>query len=300
MTWDVIATRSVEFFTFEYAFATRALLASVLIGALCGLVGTFMVLRRMSLIGDAAGHATLPGVVGAFLVTGSKSMAPLLVGGLGSALLATWVVERVARGRRTRPDAAIAIGLAVFFGLGLVLLSVAQRSPTAAQAGLDGVLFGNAAAVTGPQLAMLAVISLALAAGVIALVRPLSLATFDPSFARAAGVPVDLVRAGVTLALTLAVVVSIHAVGVVLVAAMLITPPSTALLVTRRLPAALALSAGIGAGSGAAGAWVSFVFDGVSTGPAMVLVASAAFAIAWMGAADSPLRSFRRTAEVSS
>jgi len=300
MTGAILAERTLEFVTFEYAFAARALVASVLVGALCGLVGTFMVLRRMSLIGDAAGHATLPGVVGAFLVTGSKAMAPLLAGGLGTALLATWVVERVAGGRRTRPDAAIAVSLAVFFGLGLVLLSIAQRSPTAAQAGLNGILFGNAAGVTTPQLVTLSVIALTLAALVLALVRPLTVATFDPSFARAAGVPLHLVRAGVTLALTLAVVVSIHAVGVVLVAAMLITPPSTALLVTRRMPSALAVSAGIGAASGAVGAWISFVVDGVSTGPAMVLVASAAFALAWVFAADSPVRLPRRAARVTS
>jgi manganese/zinc/iron transport system permease protein len=277
---DKTLARALEFFSFQYDFAINALVASMLVGAVCAVVGAFLVLRGMSLLGDAAGHATLPGVCAAFVLVGAKEMGALLAGALVSAFGAALLVGVISRGPRTRPDAAIGVVLSVFFGIGIVMLSYIQNSPTAAQAGLESFLFGNAAAVSRQQLYVLGAVSLALIAAVGVFFRPLAVATFDPLFARSIGVPTRLVHFGLLGGLSLAVVVSIQAVGVVLVAAMLIIPPSTALFLTRKLPRVLIFGGLIGMVSGALGAFASYLWEGVATGPAMVLVAGIIFAAA--------------------
>lgn len=272
-----ILTRAAEFFSFQYSFQVNALVASMLVGAVCAVVGTFLVLRGMSLLGDAAGHATLPGVAAAFVIVGAKVMNVLLVGALISALIAALLVGAISRAPRTRPDAAIGVILSTFFGVGIVMLSYIQNDPTAAQAGLDSFLFGNAAGVSRPQVYLLAGVSAALITGVGVFFRPLAVATFDPIFARSIGVPTRLVHFGLLAALSVAVVVSIQAVGVVLVAAMLIIPPSAALFLSDKLPRVLVIAGIIGAVSGALGAFFSYLWEGVATGPAMVLVAGVIF-----------------------
>lgn len=275
-----ILQRAAEFFSFQYSFAVNALLASMLVGAVCAVVGAFLVLRGMSLLGDAAGHATLPGVALAFVLVGAKDMDALLIGALISAFGAAILVGAISRAPRTRPDAAIGVVLSVFFGIGIVMLSYIQNSPTAAQAGLDSFLFGNAAAVSRAQLYLIAAVTAILIAGVAIFFRPLAVATFDPTFARAIGVPTRAVHYGLLGALSLAVVVSIQAVGVVLVAAMLIIPASAALFVTDSLPRVLIIAGLIGVAAGALGAFFSFLWEGVATGPAMVLVAGFFFLLA--------------------
>lgn len=280
ISMSVLWERAIEFFSFRYAFAIDALIASILVGVVCGLIGTFMVLRGMSLIGDATGHATLPGVALAFLVIGSKSVGGLLIGALLSALAATLLIGVIGRGPRTRPDAAIGIVMSVFFGIGIVLLSYIQNSPTGAQSGLDGFLFGNAAGIARSQLYVLICVSLTLIALVGVFYRPLKLTIFDDGFARAIGIPTNLIQAGLLGALSVSVVLSIQAVGVVLVAAMLIIPPSTALFFSKRFGRVLFVSMAVGAVSGALGAFFSYLAEGVATGPAMVLVAATFFIVA--------------------
>ncbi len=273
--------RTSEFWSMQYEFVAWALASSVAVGLLCGLVGTFLVLRGMSLLGDATGHATLPGVCIGFLVAGGqKVMGWLLAGALLTGLLATWLVGFLSRRPRTRPDAAIGTVLSVFFGAGIVLLSYIQASPTGAQTGLNDFLFGNAAAVSPGH--ALGVMTLALVAviAVFSFRRVLSVAIFDRVFAESVGIPVSWVDYGLLGTLGLAVVASIQAVGVVLVSAMLIIPGATAILVTSRLGHSLTLSAVLGALSGVTGTWLSFVFEGVGTGPAMTLVAAFFFVMA--------------------
>jgi manganese transport system permease protein len=279
LPWGDWAARAHEFFTFRYAFARDALIASALVGALCGMVGPVLVLRRLSMLGDAAGHATLPGVAAAFLVVGVVSPAPLMAGALVAVALAGWLVSVLSRGARVRPDAAMGIVLSVAFGLGAVLLSVAERG-AAPHAGLADILLGNPAGVTTGQLGVLAACAGALLAGLVVGWRWLVLSTFDEGFARTSGVPVRAVQAAFIMALSAVVVVSVQAVGVVLVAAMLILPPSAALLLARRLGAVTILSTLIGAVCGALGALASYVQAGVATGPAMVLVGALIFALA--------------------
>lgn len=280
LEWRVAFERLVELGTWQYDFARDAMLGAMLVGALAGLVGPWLVLRRLSLLGDTVGHATLPGVAVAFLVTGTKSLFVLLGGGLASGLGAAWLVERLARGRRGRPDVALALVSSVAFGLGIVVLSYAQHAPSAAQAGLSTFLFGNAAAVTPEQLVVLATAFVLATALVLLFYRPLALVTFDPSQADALGMRPARVRAALVLAAAVVVVLSLQATGAVLVSAMLVIPASTALLVARRLPFVVLASVVVGAGAGLVGAATSFVLPGVGTGPAMVLVAGSAFLVA--------------------
>ncbi len=272
--------RAQEFFLFQYDFVAYALGASILVGVVCGLVGTFLVLRGFSLLGDATGHATLPGVAGAFLIMGYQHPAALLAGALASGGVGALTVGAFSRGPRVRPDAAIGIVLSVFFGVGIVMLAYIQRTGTGEQAGLEQFLWGNAAAITSGQLWVLAAIGLALCLAVALFFRPLSMMTFDENYARSVGINTAALEIGLLGALSVAVVISIQAVGVVLVAAMLIIPPCTGRYLARRLSTMAVWSMIAGAASGALGAFVSYLFEGVATGPAMVLVATAFFGLA--------------------
>ncbi len=275
------AGRVLEFFRFEYAFTINALAASIVVGLLCGVVGTFLVLRSLSLVGDATGHATLPGVcLGFFAAGGAKVMSVLLAGALLSGFLAAVLVGVLARGPRSRSDASIGVVLSLFFGLGIVMLSYIQSSPTGAQAGLNRFLYGNAAGVDLEQVLWLGALGVAVLGLIVVFWRWLVASSFDPVFARSIGVPVAAVHYGLLGALAVAVVISIQAVGVVLVSAMLIIPPSTALFLSKRVGWVAFLAGLLGMLAGACGAVASYVFEGVSTGPAMVLVAGALFVVA--------------------
>lgn len=274
-----VLERASEFVTLQYAFGARALIASVLVGALCGAVGVFLVLRRMALLGDAMGHATLPGVVAGFLVTQSKSLPLMYAGAMGAALLAALSIAKLNQTPRTRSDANVGLTLAGFFGLGVVLLSIAQATPSGAQAGLNAYFFGNAAAVSTAQLIALGLTTLFAFATLLAGFRALVVTTFDPTFAATIGFPRRFLEAAFLMVLAAVVVVSIQTVGVVMVAAMLIIPAQAA-LIGHRTPGAVVVAATlIGAFSGGAGALTSYTFEGVSTGPAMVLVAAGIFAV---------------------
>lgn len=277
---SIIWQRFVELASLEHTFALDALAASLLVGVVCGVIGTFLVLRGLSLLGDAVGHATLPGVCAAFLFTGGKAAMALLAGALISGIGAAGAVAGLSRGPRTRPDAAIGIVLTAFFGLGIILLTAAQDSPTGAQAGLNTYLFGNAAGIERAQLVRLAILGGILLLGVALAWRPLSIATFDEEFAHSIGIPVRAAHIGLLVGLAVAVVVSIEAVGVVLVAAMLIIPPTSAFYLSSRLKTVALLSGLIGGASGVLGATASYIFEGVSTGPAMVLFAGFFFVVA--------------------
>ncbi len=279
MTFAIFTERLVEFLSFKYDFAAMAFASSVLVGAVCGVVGVFLVLRRMALVGDATAHATLPGVCLGFAIAQAKSVFWLVSGAAASAMVAGWLISRFSIGARTRPDAAIGIVLASFFGAGIVALSYVQNSPTGAQSGLTSFLFGNAAAVDMQQLISLFVVTVVVLGAIVFAFRPLSLAAFDETYARTLGLPVDLIRTSILVALAAAVVVSIQAVGVVLVSAMLIIPANAALYLTKRFEMTVVLSGLIGAASGVIGAVTSYIFEGVATGPAMVLAAVFIFVV---------------------
>lgn len=258
----------------EFDYTLRLVVAGVaLLGATCGGLGAFAVLRGQSLLGDAVAHAALPGVALAFLLTGTRDPLALAVGAGLTGGLAVWFVARAARAGELRTDSVLAVALAAFFGLGLVLLTYVQRLPDAQQAGLDRYLFGQAATLVQADVLRIGAYALAALAAVIVAWRPMALLTFDRGFGEALGLRMGAANALLTGLLVGAIVVGLEAVGVVLVSALVVAPGVAARAWTQRLGPHVALAAALGAVSGGTGALVSALDDRLPTGPLVVLVA---------------------------
>ncbi len=258
----------------DYTLRTVALGAAVL-GLLGGTLGTFAVLRRQSLLSDALAHATLPGVAIGFLVTGTTSGSGLLLGAAATAALAAGLVLVVVQRTRVKQDAALALVLSVFFGAGTVLLTYVAGTGASGQSGLDRFVLGQAAGLVAADVRLMAVLTAVSLAVVVLAYKELKFVAFDPAFARAVGFPVRRVEALLTVLLVVAIVVGIQTVGVVLVAALVITPAVAARQWTDRLAVMTLLAALIGALSGVTGAVLSATTTDLPTGPLVVLVATA-------------------------
>jgi manganese/zinc/iron transport system permease protein len=260
-------------FFFEYTFRVVALGAAVL-GLVSGVLGSFALLRRQSLLGDAMSHAALPGIVAAFILTRSREPLVLMLGALASGWLGSLLMARVVRSTRLKVDSAMGLVLAVFFGLGLVLLTAVQRLPDASQAGLNKYLFGQAAALLERDVISMAIL------GAVALLlttifwKEFKLLSFDPGFAASQGFPVRFLDVFLTSLLVVAIVTGLQAVGVVLMSAMIVAPAAAARQWTDRMGVMVVLSGFFGALSGVIGTAVSSTTRGLSTGPTIVITAS--------------------------
>lgn len=246
-----------------------------LLGALCGLLGTFAVLRRQSLIGDVVAHAALPGVVAAFLLTGLRTTEVLLIGGFCTSLLAALLVGALRRGGFAKFDSAMALVMSSLLGLGLVLLTYAQKLPRANQAGLKNFIYGQASTLLARDVWLLVGCCLVLGLLTLLFWKEFSLLAFDPLYATSLGLPVKGLGGLLTLMTVAALVVGLQMVGVVLVSALLIAPPAAARQWTNRLGVMATLAALFGAVSGLMGTFLSSALKGVPTGPAICLCASA-------------------------
>ena len=264
------------------------LIGCTLFGAIAGAVGTFVLARRRALVADVAGHAALPGVALGFLAgeaTGIGGRTPwiLLAGAATTALLAAWSVPALARLRRVGPDAAIAVALSGFFGLGAALFTVVQSHESGAQGGLRGLLFGSAAGMTRGDLAVLLALGAAVLAALVVAFRGLALVAFDEDFARVAGVPVRRLDLLLTALVVVTVVAGMQVAGVVLVVALLVVPAAAARnlggSIGGRIGRVTAVAALLGAASAATGASVSRATAGTPTGAAIALAAAAAFVV---------------------
>ncbi len=242
-----------------------------ILGVASGALGCFAVLRRQSLLGDALAHAALPGICIAFMLTGSKNPGVMLLGALGSGLLGSLFILGIVRGTRLKEDAAIGTVLSVFFGGGIVLLTAIQHKPNAAQAGLDKFLFGYAASLVPKDLQVLGLLTLAVLVVLVAFYKEFKLLAFDRDFGASLGFPMRALEVLLTSLVVVAVVIGLQTVGVVLMAAMLITPAVAARQWTHSLGLMVTLSALIGAGCGVVGAAVSSVGRNIPTGPVIVL-----------------------------
>lgn len=245
---------------------------TTVLGAAAGAVGVFAVLRRQSLLGDAISHAALPGIVGAFLLTGRKDSVALVLGAAIAGWLAALFVDLVVRTSRIPQDSALGIALSGFFGAGLLLLTHLQRTPRAAQAGLDSFLFGQAATLVASEVRVIAVLGLVIAGALLAFWKELKLLAFDREFAASCGFPVRVLEAGLTFLLVLAIVTGLQAVGVVLMSSLVVAPAVAARQWSSRLGAVVLLAAVFGGGAGAAGALLSTRVERLPTGPTIVLV----------------------------
>jgi manganese/zinc/iron transport system permease protein len=253
---------------------------TMVLGLVSGALGCFAVLRRHSLLGDALAHAALPGVCLAFLLGVTFGMDPkhpllLLAGAGATAWIGTLLILAIARTTRLKQDAAIGIVLSVFFGGGMVLLTMLQHHGGAQQAGLDKYLFGQAAALTRRDVLTMAVSGAAVLAAVAAWYRPLKLMVFDPSHAASIGIPVRRFEIVLVTLLVVTVVIGLRTVGVVLMAAMLVTPAAAARQWTDRLAVMVALAGLLGMAAGGIGALVSASAPRLPTGPLIVLAATA-------------------------
>jgi ABC-type Mn2+/Zn2+ transport systems, permease components len=246
-------------------------LGSSLLGGVAGALGVFAVLRRESLIGDVMSHAALPGLVLAFLITGSRELPPLLLGAALSAGIGALLAVQIPRRSRIKPDAALGLVLSVFFGMGIVGLTVAQQRPTAAQAGLDRFLFGQAATMLRRDVAAIALIALLVLTLLILLWKEWKLLAFDPVFAKACGLPVGALELLLAALMVLTVAIGLPAVGVVLVSALLVAPAAAARQWTDRLERMVVLAGGFGALSGGLGTLMSAEIGRLPTGPLIVL-----------------------------
>ena len=270
--------QAVRFLSLRDPAVRYAVGGAVLMGVCCGVLGGFVLVRRMALIGDTLSHAVLPGVALGFLWNMSKDPVAIFVGAALAGLAGTGLVRAVTATTRLKEDAALGLVLASFFAGGACLVTMIQRLPTGAKSGIDKFLFGQAAAIGAEDLRLMAVVAALVLALVGLFYKELLVASFDRTFARTAGLPVRWIDHGLTLLLTFAVVIALQAVGAVLVSAMLITPAATARLLTDRMHWLLALAAGLGVGAGVLGAFVSFLGHSLPTGPFIVLAASTAFA----------------------
>ncbi len=256
----------------DYTLRTVAL-GTALIGAVAGALGTFAVLRRQSLVGDAISHAALPGVALAFLITLSKHPLVLLIGAALAGWLGTLAVMAITRTTRIKQDTALGIVLSVFFGIGLVMLRVVQDLPTAGKAGLDRFLFGSAASMLRADVLTAALLGAVALALLLVFWKEFKLLSFDAEYMAAQGWPVRLLDVLLTSLIVLAIVIGLQAVGVVLMSALLVAPAAAARQWSNQLGIVALLAALCGALSGVSGALISSSAAGLSTGPTIVLVA---------------------------
>ena len=254
-------------------------LAMAAVGMAAGVVGCFSVLRRRALVGDAAAHATLPGVAIAFLLTGSRSLPILLAGGAVSAVISLGVLVLLRRFTRTREDAATALVIGVSFGVGVALISGLVARGIPGSGGLERFLLGSTASLSAREAAVLVVVSLLATAVVVAFAKEAIVVSFDPGFAAAAGWPVWWIDFALVAITAVMVVVGLPAAGAVLVTALVVIPPVAARQWTDRVGVMLCLAGAFGLLAALAGVLISAVVPGLATGPMVVLAAAALFAV---------------------
>ena len=258
----------------DYTLRTVALGAAVL-GVVSGSLGTFAVLRGQSLLGDAISHAALPGIALAFLLTGSKAPLVLVLGAGVAGWLGTLAVMAIVRRSRTPFDASLGLILSVFFGVGLVLLTIIQRRQDATQAGLDKFLFGQAAALVTQDVVVMASLGGVALVVLVVFWKEFKVLLFDEDFAAAQGFPVRRLDVLLTTLLVVAIVIGLQTVGVVLMSAILIAPAAAARQWTDKLVGVVVLAGVFGAVSGVSGAVLSATTPRLPTGPTIVLCATA-------------------------
>jgi manganese/iron transport system permease protein len=265
----------------SYGFMQRALVVALLVGSVCAVLSCYLVLKGWSLMGDAVSHAVLPGIVIAFVLG-----LPLAIGAFAAGLVCAIGTGYLKENSRVKEDTVMGIVFSGMFGLGLVLFTKVETDQH-----LNHVLFGNMLGVTPRDLVETAAVALMVLAVVIVKWRDLLLYCFDRQHAQAIGLPVRVLHYGLLVLLSLTIVASLKAVGIILVVAMLIAPGATAYLLTSRFEPMLIIAVAVAIGSSAVGTIVSFHIDG-ATGPCIVLIQMAVFMLAFFFSSGSGI--FRR------
>lgn len=253
---------------------TTALTAAVLLGTVCGLLGTFVVVRRMALTGDMLSHAVLPGIVIGLAIDPTRNPWIVLLSAVAAGVAGSWTMAAILRHTRLKADAALALVLSVFFAFGIALISRLQPP------GVHAFLYGQIAAIDHSDLWLLVAVCAATLLLVPLMFRTLSVVSFDTSFSRLIGLRVKSIEVIFYLLLSVVIVVAMQAVGVVLVTAMLVTPAAAARFCTNTLHKMAVISCLLGALGGVLGVWISARYEGMPTGPLMALSVTGLFAIA--------------------
>ncbi|MBC1456125.1 metal ABC transporter permease [Listeria newyorkensis] len=255
----------------QYEFLQKALLTSVVVGVVSGVIGSFIILRGMSLMGDAISHAVLPGVAISYMLG-----INFFLGATAFGVVAALGIGFVNQNSRIKNDTAIGIVFSSFFALGIIMISLAQSSTD-----LYHILFGNVLAVRSSDMWMTFGIGALVILLVVLFYKELLVSSFDPTMAESYGLKVRTLHYFLMTLLTLVTVASLQTVGIILVVAMLITPAATAYLLTNRLSVMLFLAAGFGAVSAIIGLYFSYMYN-LASGASIVLAATALFIIVFV------------------
>lgn len=255
----------------HYGFMQRSLVIAIIVGLICAVVGSYLMVQRLALLGDAISHSVLPGLAIAFMV-GANIFVGAFIAGVLSTMVITWIRTR----SPIKEDAAMGIVFSAFFALGITLITLIQKDN---KIDLNHFLFGNILGVTLEEVIETAIIGAIVLSVVVALYKELLFYTFDPLGAQAAGLPVNLLNFGLMLLIALTIVASMKAVGVILVLSLLITPGATAYLLVKRLSQVMVLGAAIGIVSSISGMYLSYFYN-LPSGPAIVMVVSGLFFVA--------------------
>ncbi len=268
----------IEFITapLHYAFMIRGLLAAIMVGVVCAVIGTYVVLRGMAFFGDALAHSILPGVAIGYLVGGGER-GPVFWWGLVTAVLASLGIGTISKRTKVKEDTAIGIIFAGMFALGIALISTVRTYT----ADLAHFLFGDVLGVSTQDLILTAIFGGLVLGSVIAFYKEFLVLSFDPILAATLRIPAQLFEYLLLILIAVTIVVSLQTVGVALMVAMLVTPAATAYLLTRRLPVMMVLAASIASISGIVGLYLSYYIS-VASGAAIVLTCTAFFGITWL------------------
>ncbi len=256
----------------DYTLRTITLGTAVL-GAICGMLGSFAVLRKQSLLGDAISHAALPGIALAFLITGAKDSGILMLGALISGLIGTFWIRGITSKTHLKSDTALGLILSIFFGFGMLLLTFIQKQPNANQAGLDKYLFGQAATLVESDVRLMVIVTGISLFVMLLFWKEFKILLFDADYTKTLGFNTKFIDVLITFLIVLAIVLGLQTVGVVLMSAILLAPAAAARQWTNNLGTMVLLAALFGAFSGVFGTAISASQNNLSTGPVIVLVA---------------------------
>ncbi|MGD1715032.1 metal ABC transporter permease [Dapis sp. BLCC M172] len=257
----------------QYSFMQRSLLVAVIVGIICAVVGSYLMVQRLALLGDAISHSVLPGLAIAFWIG-----ANIFIGAFIAGIISTILINLIRTRSPIKEDAAMGIVFSAFFALGITLITIIQKDN---KIDLNHFLFGNILGVTVGDVRDTLISAVVVLLVVVLLYKELLFYTFDPLGAQAVGLPVNLLNLGLMMLIGLTIVASLKAVGVVLVLSLLITPASTAYLLVKRLHQVMILGVGIGILSSISGMYISYFYN-LPSGPAIVLVSFGLFILAFL------------------
>ena len=255
----------------QYSFMQRSLIMAVIVGIICAVVGSYLMVQRLALLGDAISHSVLPGLAIAFILG-----ANIFVGAFIAGVISTILIKLISNKSNIKEDAAMGIVFSAFLALGIALMTVIQKDN---KIDLNHFLFGNILGVTWTDLRDTIIIAVIVILVVVLLYKELLFYTFDKLGAQAVGLPVNLLDLGLMMLIGLTIVASLKTVGVVLVLSLLITPAATAYLLVTRLHHMMFLGVGVGVLASISGMYLSYFYN-LPSGPAIVLVASVLFLLA--------------------